>query len=106
VPKRAGRVADGLDDMVISLYAHERPRHHAPPLTFLGIGVQPPASTWGGLLAFDITQFNPAVPDHDAAVWAPAPQDEALNEQSPGAEAVAPVRKKIRDHPERRRLSL
>ena len=33
VPKRAGRVAGGLDDMVISALRarHERPRHHAPP---------------------------------------------------------------------------
>jgi hypothetical protein len=33
VPKRAGRVAGGLDDMVISLYAHGQvePGHHLPP---------------------------------------------------------------------------
>src|SRR5579862_5654759 len=40
VPKRAGRVAGGLDDMVISLYArHERAGHPAPP----GAGLRHPA---------------------------------------------------------------
>jgi putative transposase len=41
VPKRAGRVAGGLDDMIISLYAarHERAGHPAPP----GAGLRHPA---------------------------------------------------------------
>ena len=39
VPKRAGRIAGGLDDMIISLYAHRRAGHPAPP----GAGLRHPA---------------------------------------------------------------
>ena len=47
VPKRSGRVAGGLDDMIISLYAHvhERAGHPAPP----GAGLRHPALGRDGL---------------------------------------------------------